>query len=223
MFFEANIMSEMRKLRASTSISPKRAMEDDEPIRLSKYSGGYPPEPNQLARIESSDWPSPAYSAVVTETRALNQNSVVEKHSRLQSDDTTESYKTLDKHKVYDDNFSDYTLSFKKYQPAVDDCDNDLQEQHRKETSLKRDLEELDKLENQSGMAKLFSVILKVIYGSPSPNSFQLLKQIKLFKAQQKFISRALNPWKASRAPSASIEPYQKTRYETPINACRRF
>jgi hypothetical protein len=171
---EANVVTEMRKLRDSISTSPKRAEEDEEPIRLSKYSGGYPPDPNKPIRIESPDWPSPSYSAsefdIGARSRSMsNRKSTlahltdyIDSSLKLDENRTREPFKILNKNKVYDDDFNDYTLKFKKYQPDVNDCDIDFESQAKKETSIKRDLEELDKLEKKSGMAKIFGIMMKV-------------------------------------------------------------
>ena len=48
---------------------------DIEPIRLSKFSGGYEPDPDQLPKIESLDWPAPPYPAAVPELRARSRSS----------------------------------------------------------------------------------------------------------------------------------------------------
>lgn len=43
----------------------------------------------------------------------------------------------------------------------------------------------------------------------------------QFFKSQERIIRKPLDPWKASRTPSANMEPQQKTRYDTPVNACK--
>jgi actin-binding LIM protein len=65
---------------------------------------------------------------------------------------------------------------------------------------LNKELEEIAKLENESSMAA------------------DLLKEIK---AEQKMATRKLkvDPWKASRMPSAKAEPSIRTRFESPVNA----
>ena len=66
---------------------------------------------------------------------------------------------------------------------------------------LQREIEEISKIENESSMAA-------VLLGD--------------LKAHQKVISRKLkiDPWKASRTPSANVEPTVRTRFESPVNAC---
>jgi actin-binding LIM protein len=65
---------------------------------------------------------------------------------------------------------------------------------------LDKELEQIAKLENESSMAA------------------DLLKEIK---AEQKLASRKLkiDPWKASRMPSARAEPSFRTRFDSPVNA----
>jgi hypothetical protein len=236
---------QIKKIRHSTSSSPKRVnLENEEPIRLSKFSGGYQPDPAQPAKIESLDWPSPPYPPAVPELRSRSRSSSHRKlntssrtataadqidssmiaNGQLDDEDDHIPTKIHYTHKVYDDNYQDYTIRFRSRttQPSssrnsqqnqqstslpvsaahqtVGVCDHeiDLDSLMQKNPKLKRDLEEMTKLENKSGMAKMFNIELK---------------------AQERLIQRALDPWKASRTPSASIEPHQKTRYETPYNA----
>jgi actin-binding LIM protein len=65
---------------------------------------------------------------------------------------------------------------------------------------LQREIEEISKIENESSMAAA------------------LLSDLR---THQKIISRKLkiDPWKASRTPSANIEPTVRTRFESPVNA----
>jgi hypothetical protein len=175
-------MNNVKKIRHSTSTSPKRTDEDVEPIRLSKYSGGYQPDPNQPAKIESLDWPSPPYPAAVPELRSRSRSSSNRKlaSSSMNKSDCVDAnliddesavndvpYKIHYKNKVYDDDYNDYTLKFRNYKhgsysAVTNDSDVEFENLVKKETSLKRDLEELNKLETKSGMAKLFGIELKV-------------------------------------------------------------
>lgn len=50
-------------------------IDNEEPIRLSKFSGGYEPDPQTPRKIESLDWPAPPYPAAVPELRARSRSS----------------------------------------------------------------------------------------------------------------------------------------------------
>ncbi len=235
-------MSNVKKIRHSTSTSPKRTDEDVEPIRLSKFSGGYQPDPSLPAKIESLDWPSPPYPAAVSELHSRSRSTSTRKlassvkYTATDADDeenpTNQPYKIHYRNKVYDDDYNDYTLKFRMhYKDAnhavntsmmADDTDGERENLVTKKSKLQRDLEELNKLETKSGMAKLFGIELKVtaLVAPCSSHLSRSLTRLYLTKAQEKLILKALDPWKASRTPSASIEPIQKTRYETPVNAC---
>ena len=55
--------------------SGARNPDSEEPIRLSKFSGGYIPDPTTPRKIESLDWPAPPYPAAVPELRARSRSS----------------------------------------------------------------------------------------------------------------------------------------------------
>ncbi|XP_059148713.1 actin-binding LIM protein 1-like isoform X2 [Physella acuta] len=75
-----------------------------------------------------------------------------------------------------------------------DDDDDEVQEDPR----IKRELEEISKIKNESGIGQ-------VIY-----------KELDKLKAKPHM---PLDPWKASRAPSAKFEPRYRTRYQSPMFA----
>lgn len=50
-------------------------VDNEEPIRLSKFSGGYEPDPQTPRKIETVDWPGPPYPAAVPELRARSRSS----------------------------------------------------------------------------------------------------------------------------------------------------
>ena len=59
----------------STSTKPvARPVEDEEPIRLSKFSGGYAPDPLTPCKIDTLDWPAPPYPAAVPELRSRSSS-----------------------------------------------------------------------------------------------------------------------------------------------------
>ena len=97
------------------------------------------------------------------------------------------------------------------------------------ELKLQRELEEIKKIKHESSMAAelLNEVEVFVILGKFEFLIFEIVAHIFCFgiaKAQQKMIiSRKLkiDPWKASRTPNAKAEPSVRTRYESPVNACK--
>jgi len=56
-------------------IPVQRNLENEEPIRLSKYSGGYAPDPQTPHKIEGLDWPAPPLPAAVPELRTRSRSS----------------------------------------------------------------------------------------------------------------------------------------------------
>ena len=64
---------------------------------------------------------------------------------------------------------------------------------------IKREIEELKKFKDESGIGK-------VIY-----NELEVAKQLP---------SKPLDPWKSSRVPNAAYEPKYQTRYQSPMFAC---
>ncbi|KAK3590169.1 hypothetical protein CHS0354_041223 [Potamilus streckersoni] len=65
---------------------------------------------------------------------------------------------------------------------------------------IKREIEELSKFKDESGIGK-------IIY-----------KELEEQKIQPK---KLLDPWKASRVPGADHEPKYQTRYQSPMFACK--
>lgn len=271
----------------STIIPVSRSIDNEEPIRLSKFSGGYEPDPEMPRKIESLDWPAPPYPAAVPELRArsrsssnrratstvnsingdlindeddeddLEVNQVLQgqedhcyqqflaksRQSALSAASVSSSLATAKasrpnsklkyQNHFFDNDYDDYLLKFRKdrdwkkkiNRPSrlesggdtnvemieeneeklndLDENDDECVNEARKklETKLQREIEEISKIENESSMAA------------------ELLTEIK---AHQQVISRKLklDPWKASRAPNANVEPSARTRYESPINAC---
>lgn len=58
-----------------TTIPVARNLDNDEPIRLSKFSGGYEPDPDTPRKIETLDWPGPPCPAAVPELRVRSRSS----------------------------------------------------------------------------------------------------------------------------------------------------
>lgn len=76
--------------------------------------------------------------------------------------------------------------------------DDDDEEEIQEDPKIKRELEEISKIKNESGIGQ-------VIY-----------KELGKLKAKPHV---PLDPWKASRAPSAKFEPRYRTRYQSPMFA----
>lgn len=70
----------------------------------------------------------------------------------------------------------------------------------QEDPKIKKEIEELSKFKDTSGMGK-------IIY-----------KELEERKAQP---MKLLDPWKASRVPSADHEPKYSTRYQSPMFACK--
>lgn len=291
----------------NTSIIPViRNLDNEEPIRLSKFSGGYEPDPDTPRKIESLDWPAPPYPAAVPELRVRSRSSsnrratstVTSIHgtssvngdytvtNEPDEDDTDEdnddeevkqvlvnqgdlndanyqqylinnrqsaasvssslarvkasrpNSKLRYQNNLFDNDYDDYLLKYKsdrewkkivhrnirkdraqsgedgvapmcedlienEQEEDEDEVDEEIKLAKKKlESKLKREIEEISKIENESSMAA------------------ELLTEIK---AHQKVLARKLklDPWKASRTPSANAEPPIRTRFESPVNACK--
>ncbi|XP_055900043.1 actin-binding LIM protein 1-like isoform X3 [Biomphalaria glabrata] len=76
--------------------------------------------------------------------------------------------------------------------------DDDEEEEVQEDPKIKRELEEISKIKDESGIGR-------VIY-----------KELDKLKAKPHM---PLDPWKASRAPSAKFEPRYRTRYQSPMFA----
>lgn len=79
-----------------------------------------------------------------------------------------------------------------------EDDDDDEDEKPKEDPRIKRELEEISKIKDESGIGS-------VIY-----------KELDRLKARP---HQPLDPWKASRAPSAKFEPRYRTRYQSPMFA----
>ena len=297
-------------VHTTTLIPVNKNIDNEEPIRLSKFSGGYIPNPDTPKKIESLDWPAPPYPAAVPELRARSRSSSNRRAASTvtsihgtgsvngdyvnnnedeeddddyevnqvllnQVDNNDQSYqqylannrqsalsaasvssslarakasrpnsKLKYHNNLFDNDYDDYLLKYRtdkdwkkmlsknlrtsrvqsgdsnvemnetienkleeekeeeeeQGEQEEDECINEARK--KLETKLKREIEEISKIENESSMAA------------------ELLSEIK---AHQQAISRKLklDPWKASRTPSANAEPVARTRYESPINACK--
>ena len=142
--------TKLRKVHCSQSSTlarphPSSTSIDNDPLVLSRYSGGFIPDPDAPKKIESLDWPAPIALQAVPELRrhVLHQST----ESLTEDDDEEE-----------------------------DDDD---------------EVEPISKLKDTSGMAH------------------------DLFEQRPARVV-PLDPWKASRSPSAAIEPARRCRFRSP-------
>ena len=156
----------------SVSSTPKHesSTEEKEPIVLSRYSGGFIPDPDAPWKIESLDWPAPIAMQAVPELM---------KPHRSRSESRSIHNEIFDHH--------DSPVSNENTDP----------DETRHDEKLDKDINEMSKIKGSSGMAHA------------------LLEDLRL---QEKIISKQLplDPWKASRSPSAAIEPPRRCRFESP-------
>lgn len=149
--------TKLRKVHCSQSSTltrphPSSTSIDNDPLVLSRYSGGFIPDPDAPKKIESLDWPAPiALQAVPELLRKVLHHSV----ESLTEDD------------------------------EADDDDDDQQQIHEQK------LDPISKLKDTSGMAH------DLLEHRPT----RLVP---------------LDPWKASRSPSAAVEPSRHCRFRSP-------
>ncbi len=143
---------------------------EKEPIVLSRYSGGFIPDPDAPRKIESLDWPAPIAMQAVPELM---------KTHRSRSESRSFHSEIMD--------HNDPFISNENIDP------NEL----RHDEKLDKDINEMSKIKDSSGMAHA------------------LLEDLRI---QEKIISKQLplDPWKASRSPSAAIEPPRRCRFDSP-------
>ena len=155
---------------------PEGTVVEKEPIVLSRYSGGFIPDPLAPKKIESLDWPAPIAMQAVPELMKSHHRSRSE--SRSNPTDVIQTISTLN---------NDMSMS----------NDSSEGDELRHDEQLDKDISEMAKLKESSGMAHA------------------LLENLRI---QEKFVSRQLplDPWKASRSPSAALEPPRRCRFESP-------
>lgn len=81
-------------------------------------------------------------------------------------------------------------------------ADDDEEEEMlpKENPQVKREIEELSKLDAKSSIAQAI---------------------LKSLEDRKVVVPSPLDPWKASRVPSASYEPRYRTRYQSPMFACK--
>ncbi|CAF1311577.1 unnamed protein product [Rotaria magnacalcarata] len=206
----------------STSSQQQMPNVDEEPIVLSRYSGGFIPDPAAPKKIESLDWPAPLAIQAVPElmrTHRSRSESRAESHSNRsrQHSQTTPKKHTLSStshstspypqlisisneqdRQQQQHTTDDITITSENLNDDDEDdtADGDL----RHDSQLEKDIDMMSKLKDASGMAHA------------------LLEDLRL---QEKIIARQLplDPWKASRSPSAAVEPPRRCRFESPTFA----
>ncbi len=183
---------------------------EEEPIVLSRYSGGFIPDPAAPKKIESLDWPAPMAIQAVPELmkshRSRSESRTESRSNRSHHHSQTTpgthalspsspipqlSTTSNDQHLVTDD----ITITSGHFDD--DDDDDTADGEIRHDIQLEKDINMMSKLKDTSGMAHAVLEDLRV---------------------QEKLISRQLplDPWKASRSPSAAVEPPQRCRFDSP-------
>ena len=197
---------------------------------MSKFAGGYEPDPNQPKSIETLEWLSHDYinksSDIHSSQNIYQQASNVSNFSSIQtrsrSVDTNE--KTKYHNSIFDDDFNDFVLKFRREsmrknyrnnssdtrnESEVDNSNSELNEitnlkALKLKEKIKSEIDEMSKYENKSSMVA------------------ELLPEIKNYE-KELCNKIQLDPWKASRSRNANVEPLVKPRYRCPINACKFF
>lgn len=202
------------KTTTHTSGSPSHPPEssvDEEPIVLSRYSGGFIPDPAAPKKIESLDWPAPIAIQAVPElmkshrsrSESRAESHASRSHHHSQTAPTTHtlspsspipqlSLSTTDQQQPITDDITITSANFDE-----DDDDDTTDNELRHDPQLEKDINMMSKLKDSSGMAHA------------------LLEDLR---TQEKLISRQLplDPWKASRSPSAAVEPPRRCRFDSP-------
>ncbi|CAF0795013.1 unnamed protein product [Rotaria sp. Silwood1] len=184
--------TKIRKIHCSTSPSVSTMNENElkieqEPIVLSRYSGGFIPDPTAPKKIESLDWPAPIAIQAVPELM---------KSYRSRSESYSNPNEII--HKI--SNTNDQQIPNDNFDSNNNNNNNNNNEDNnelRHDEKLEKDINVMSKIKDTSGMAHA------------------LLEDLRL---QEKIISKQLplDPWKASRSPSAAIEPPRRCRFDSP-------
>lgn len=176
---------------------------------MSKFAGGYEPDPNQPKRIESLEW---LFFDRIPSNRTNSLRKKVDSYSpRLKSrsiesinfsNNNNNNYKKY----IFDSECYDYISKFKCFK-TNDSVSSDFDDDQLKKkishlkTKLYNEIENMSKYEKRSSMAA------------------DLLPELNTYEKNSNYI--IVDPWKASRSRNASIEPSSRTRYQSPVNACK--
>jgi hypothetical protein len=206
----------------STSPSHQAAVTiEDEPIVLSRYSGGFIPDPAAPKKIECLDWPAPMAIQAVPELMKSHRSRSESRteprshrshHHHSQTTPTTHPQSSspsspslalstsiptnLDPTHPADD----ITITSEHFDEDNDDIavdDDAIDGELRHDAQLEKDIDIMSKLKDSSGMAHA------------------VLEDLRF---KEKYIAKQLplDPWKASRSPSAAIEPPRRCRFDSP-------
>ena len=174
--------TKIRKIHCSTPQSPSSTPDhqstvEKEAIVLSRYSGGFIPDPDAPRKIESLDWPAPIAMQAVPELM---------KPHRSRSESRSNPIELAVDHYQHD-----------QIIPSMMNVDSIEVDEFRHDDKLDKDINEMSKIKDSSGMAHA------------------LLEDLRF---QEKIIAKQLplDPWKASRSPSAAIEPPRRCRFDSP-------
>ncbi|CAF4168976.1 unnamed protein product [Rotaria sp. Silwood2] len=194
--------TKIRKIHCSTSpcvstMSDNELKIEKEPIVLSRYSGGFIPDPTAPKKIESLDWPAPIAMQAVPE---LMKSYRSRSESRSNPSEIIHKISNINDQQIPNENFdSDNNNNNNNNNNDDDDDDDDDNDDNklRHDEKLEKDINVMSKIKDTSGMAHA------------------LLEDLRI---QEKIISKQLplDPWKASRSPSAAIEPPRRCRFDSP-------
>lgn len=93
-----------------------------------------------------------------------------------------------------------YFFSVRERRRSRGENDDDEEEQVPEDPKIQREMDEISKIKDESGIGRVI---------------FQELSELKHKPP------RPVDPWKASRVPSAKYEPRYHTRYQSPMFACK--
>lgn len=194
---------------ANRSTSSNRTKDD--PVYLSKFAGGYEPDPNLPKRIESLEW---LFYDRISNYGTENYGKKLDSSSpkiKPRSRSIDLSYFPKYKNYIFDSDCYDYVSKFKRstakdsfYSDAKYDDDLCNQKVKHIQAKLHDEIEKISKYKHRSSMVA------------------DLLPELKMY---EKDLSKKIyiNPWKASRSRNANIEPCSRTRYQSPFNACKFY
>ena len=207
-------ISSSNKVTGHESTSPSHQQEipvEEEPLVLSRYSGGFIPDPLAPKKIECLDWPAPMALQAVPELmkshRSRSESRTESRsHRSHHHSQTTPSSPPVDPHitsiPCHSDQAptaDDVTITSEHFDDdEEDDEDGDETDgEIRHDVQLEKDIELMSKLKDSSSMAHA------------------LLEDLRF---KEKYISKQLplDPWKASRSPSAAVEPPRRCRFDSP-------
>jgi hypothetical protein len=237
--------SPTRTITTTTNITTTATLQDgnendlnEEPIRLSKYSGGYIPDPNTPKKIETLDWPSPPYIAAVPELRSRsrslsNRNTLLRQQQQKELDNSndndnddnsnllklTKSVRNSNRiyRKIYDNEYDDY-LRFKRNKPdndyidngeEFDSSDDNYNNVNNNNKNNKNNENLKNRLKELESKSALAKELVQELNSSSTTPTLLLINNNK---------HNLIDPIKSARDPSAKHE-LNKTRFST-LSTC---